>query len=285
MLSEPVTKAKSSPAEPRMAPASTNALSEALNFGEQVRQLRALSAELNGATSVVQLAKAKQAPLKAVKKKTGWTKAKAKRYRQHLIRRGTFRAEHRGKPTGTLVRKAANAKRLADSKFKGLRLADPPTAGHHVPALALANKRTGTFPFGERGSAQEKQRQRLYFEGTSDERSHAHGIIHEAETFAGLGDRNSANYPGTDANLARLQTIAHTGLTLDSGGSIGVRLRPQSGASGPGPLLDPAAATAQIFEEDHGITVDTSTFGDEDTDSEPESDEARWFTDSEDEAG
>jgi hypothetical protein len=212
-----------------------------------------------------------------------WNKAKVKRYMKHLVRRGSRRVAKR-KPVHKLVRKYVKARKRADPRFHGLRLADAPSAGHHVPALALANRRRGTLPFGQRGSAGERQRRRLYLHGTSDQRSNAHGIMHMAETFAGLGSRNEANFRGTDEDMAERYRVAHQGLTLDDGTTpISVSLQSQtdheSGVATPAPV-PVHEATNEILEDDHALADDEEDYMDDDTDSEPESDEALWDSDS-----
>jgi hypothetical protein len=221
-------------------------------------------------------------------KHNGWTKAKAARYREHLIRRGTLRGQ-KGKPVGKLVRKAVNARKLADPHFKGLRLADAPSAGHHVPALAMANKRSGTMPYGKRGSSTEKRRLRPYFRGTQDERENAHGIVHEAETFAGLGSRNAAKFSGTDKELARLQRLSAAGLTLDDGITpirvdVQTQAKKEAGKRSRYEDIPLEEAKETIFEEEHGLKKPkTEEWLEDSTDSEPESDEENWISDSDDE--
>jgi len=88
-----------------------------------------------------------------------WTKAKVKRYKDHLRRRAGIRKKKgKLKNTQKLLRKYMNARWKVSPNWIP-RLADPPNAGHHVPPLALSNNlsKKGGFAFGERGSKGEKK--------------------------------------------------------------------------------------------------------------------------------
>jgi hypothetical protein len=242
---------------------------------------------------VVQLASGAQAKKNkptAVKTtgKHGWTKAKLGRYLDHLRLRGPLRVA-KGRPVAKLVRKFVKARRLAEPGFNGLRLADTPTSGHHTPAIALAETLPSSSPLGyggARGSLAERSQPRHFFQGSSAQRSNAHGIVHMAEDIAGTGSRNSPSFGGTDAQLAQTLVLAHIGLEHDNPmlGSddrtpIMTTVEAQTAhAQAPVPAKKAhkiADSTREIFKK-RKVATNFTIMSDNDTDSEPESDEDEW---------
>ena len=184
-----------------------------------------------------------------------------------------------------LLRKYVNARRLADPDFDMLTLADAPVAGHHVPSISLGNARGNGMGWGPRGSAGEKGQPRLYFRGTPQERGNAHGIAHMAETFAGLGSRIAPNFVGNDRAFAITHRRAHYGLQYNDGTPIHVDIQSQTGrANGEGAdaVNMPIGDATRRLMAGRGVADEDIDFADETTDSEPESDENEWNTDSDD---
>jgi hypothetical protein len=103
--------------------------------------------------------------------------------------------------------------------------------------------------------------------------------------MAGLGSRTEAKYSGTDEQLAETQRLAHRDLTLDDGQTpISVELQSQAHREDkitPANTMLIHEATDYIFQHDHNIPEDKSiNYLPETTDSEPESDEEKWMSDS-----
>ena len=213
----------------------------------------------------------------------GWTAAKVEDYKDHLIRRGTRRAD-KNKPVIKLVRKYVKARRIVEPDFVP-HLADAPNAGHHVPSIALGNSKGGAWNWGARGSAVERAQPRVYLRGTPAARESAHWYAHMAETFAGLGSRNAPAFAGPDPEMARTHRRAHRELTDHDNNKVRVDVQSQvSRKAAQDPDLDDVPleeATAHLMDE-RGFGEPDFEFGEENTDSEPESDEGKWLTDSDD---
>ena len=217
-------------------------------------------------------------------RKSGWTAAKVEDYKDHLIRRGTRRADG-NKPVNNLVRKYVKARKIVEPDFVP-HLADAPSAGHHVPSIALGNSKGGAWNWGPRGLAPERALPRVYLRGPPAERESAHWFAHMAETFSGLGSRNAPAFHGTNQDMARTHRRAHRELTDLDKNEVRVDVQSQvSRKAGEDPDLNDVPleeATAHLMDQ-RGFGEADFEFGEENTDSDPESDESKWLTDSEDE--
>jgi hypothetical protein len=222
------------------------------------------------APPVVQLAK--------TKKKKSWTQAKVEDYTQHLRRRAAKRKEKgKRKNTNKLLKRLMNAKKAANPEWVP-RLADAPKAGHHVPPLALSNKLGGKFAYGKRGLGKEKERERLYFSGTEDERREQHWMMHEAEGLQGVN--RSGKYSGNETDLARDMVLAHHGLERLDGTRLKAEVLTQKERQDGTTQSEEevGVATRRIMQEQAGIELDTVES--DSISSDAESDEELWLTDS-----
>lgn len=215
---------------------------------------------------------------------TEWTAAKFDRYKNHLRKRADTRiANGKNKRGDKLLRKLMKARRALDSDWVP-KLADAPKAGHHVPPISISNSLKGDFKFGPRKSAGELARDRLYLTGEKARRRAQHWMMHESEGIQGINRSGAFTGTGTidDGELARRILLAHDGLRSRSKRPLKAivmsqKARMNHGLDGKVPMKL-ADATRGILEAQLGYSlpeVESDT-----TDSEPESDESKWFSDS-----
>ncbi|MEM7296165.1 MAG: hypothetical protein AAF330_06005 [Pseudomonadota bacterium] len=215
-----------------------------------------------------------------------WTKARVERYKAWLRARAARRWQKgKRKSSAVLVRKYIEARRIVQPGFMP-RLADTPSAGHHAPPLALSNKHGGVFAFGARGSAAERARTRLYFQGTADQRREAHWLAHASEDMQGLNRQGT--FTGSDGDLAAREAAAHHRLQLLDGTQINVEARAQDAAP-TGTQKPIGDATRLIVEAQMGqgqtvpqITDDNADSGVDDGFEDLGSDSDEWSSDSDD---
>jgi hypothetical protein len=215
---------------------------------------------------------------------TEWTAAKLERYKTHLRSRADTRiANGKNKRGDKLLRKLMKARRALDSDWVP-KLADAPTAGHHVPPISISNSLKGDFKFGPRKSARELARDRLYLTGEKARRRAQHWMMHESEGIQGINRSGAFTGTGTinDDELAKRILLAHDGLRSRSKRPLKAivmsqKARMNHGLDGKTPkkLAD---ATRGILEAQLGYTL--PEVESDRTDSEPESDESKWLSDS-----
>jgi len=214
--------------------------------------------------------------------KKKWTKAKAEKYKKHLRRRAAKRLKKgKKKNSRKLVEKYVNARRSADPNFRA-RLADTPSAGHHVPPLAVSNNQNGTFAFGDRGSAEERGRDRVYFDhAQQQEREEAHWLAHEAEGMQGVN--RDGTFQGDSQDLANAVNRAHHGLALSNGQPIRVQVQNQNDQANGATVQSEelGIGTRRLMED--GAPDDLESVHTDSTDSSATLDSDKWKTDSDEE--